>query len=120
MNIPSALVLGCNDPVTVGVLSDWILDHCGFEVDFWESGWDDRNSFYSRGSLYNLHRNTGSGFRYGGYTIFGVNGDGHGNGFGMSDGAGDGNIYGDNYGTGNGFGDGNGYGYNYDSGYHLI
>ena len=108
MNIPSALVLGCNDPVTVGVLFDWILDHCGFEVDFWESGWDDRNSFYSRGSLYNLHRNTGSGFRYGGYTIFGVNGDGHGNGFGMSDGAGDG--FGDGFGDGEGCGDWYGYG----------
>lgn len=37
MNIPIALVLGCNSPYTIGALQDWILEFCEFEVDFWQS-----------------------------------------------------------------------------------
>lgn len=39
MNIPPALVLGCNTQHGIGVLSDWIEEHMGFAPDFFDRGW---------------------------------------------------------------------------------
>ena len=103
MSIPEALVLGCNDPVTVGVLFDWILDNCEFEADFWESGWSEGIANYENGSGYGYKN--GSGYGYGGY------GGGWGYGFGGTYGygglSGNGSGCSYNYLTGNG----NGFGY---------
>jgi len=88
MNMPNSLVLSCNNPVFVGVLQDWILDHCNFEVIFWECGWDDANI----GLTYNRLSGTGYGIGYGNYNngIVGAdgNGDGEGNGYGTGRGSG--------------------------------
>lgn len=102
MSIPFALVLGCNDPVTVGVLFDWILDNCEFEVNFWESGWGDDNTMnwwrgqstnYGCGCGYGVVDNfgirygsemvngTGDGLGHGYCSPFDVYGDGRGDGF---------------------------------------
>ena len=80
---PESLVRGCNDPVSIGILSDWIEEQYGMALDYQQSGWDDVIGFgYSNGNG-NGHGN-----------IFG-NGNGHGHGFG--DGNGRGNGYGNGY-----------------------
>ena len=81
--VPPALVLGCNSPHGIGVLSDWIEEQTGHPPDFAATGWSDGDG-YGYGS--------GSGYGYG-------NGDGDGDGYG----------YGDGYGSGSGYGYGYGY-----------
>ena len=80
---PAALVLGCNTPHGIGVLSDWIEEQTGHAPDFAATGWSD------------------------GY------GDGYGDGDGNGYGDGDGNGYGYGNGDGYGYGDGDGDGYVY-------
>ena len=103
---PESLVRGCNDPVSIGVLSDWIEEQYGIALDYEQSGWSERNS-------YDDFYGQGSGDSYGnGY------GNGDGIGYGCHDGNGNGNSRhlgnGRGYGYigGNGKGDGDGYGYN--------
>ena len=119
MNIPSALVLGCNDPVTVGVLFDWILDNCEFEVNFWESGWSlggqRYEGFYGHG--YGYGYSDGNGLGHGaGYSLLStgcgtptVNIHSEGGICGYFNGNGDGRGYGTINGDGRGYGDGSGY-----------
>lgn len=86
MDIPPSLVLGCNTPHGLGVLSDWIQEHTGVAPDFTSTSWSDD---------YGVNYNFGSG-------------DGYAHDVG--DGAGAGGFYG--YASHcNGYGDGNGYGY---------
>lgn len=80
---PAALVLGCNTPHGIGVLSDWIEEQTGTAPDFAATGWSDGRS---------------------------VQHDGNGFGYGTQDGAGRGNGFGyGNTGAGNGNGGGHGY-----------
>ena len=62
---PAALVLGCNTPHGIGVLSDWIEERTGHPPDFEATGWSD------------------------------VAGDGYGYGYGYGYGSGYGDGYGD-------------------------
>ena len=78
MNIPSALVLGCNDPVAVNVLSDFIEEATGHPLALMQSGYDDGSG-------------NGYGNGYGGGYDCGYrngDGDGCGDGYGYSDGNG--------------------------------
>lgn len=102
--IPPALVLGCNTPHGVCVLSDWIEEQTGFVPDF---------SVTSGSDNFGCAHTDGYG---GGDHGFAVNfGDGYG------DGDGDGYGYGTGYGfasrEGDGFGEGitghNGDGYGF-------
>lgn len=104
MQIPPALVLGCNTQHGVCVLSDWIEEHLGFVPDFTSTSIADENT-----AVY--ERNAGHGFGYGFY------GDGNGSAYGFTDGigcgTGIGRINGDGFGYGYGysFGEGNGCGF---------
>lgn len=111
INIPSALVLGCNTPHGIGVLSDWIEEQTGFPLIVDQSGWSD-NKYGQDGC--------GNGCGYG--DDYG-NGCGFGNiwiyGYGQYDGNGKG-CAGYNSGrsttsSGNGVGYGYGYGHDYGS-----
>lgn len=93
MRTPPALVLGCNTPHGLGVLSDWIQEQTGITPDFGSTNWSDGYA-----------TDTGAGF---GHDLAG----GSGCGYGFSDGSGDGNGYG--YGDIYPPADGNGYGFNY-------
>lgn len=88
--IPPALVLGCNTPIGLNPLSDWIEERTGVAPDFANTGWDD----------------------YPGYDKYGANdivsGCGDGDYYGFGDGDGDGWCYG--LSRGDGYGDGIGYG----------
>ena len=42
---PEALVRGCNDPINIGVLSDWIEEQYGIALDLDRSGWGDYNDY---------------------------------------------------------------------------
>lgn len=105
---PTALVLGCNTPHGVGVLSDWIEEHTGRAPDFADAGW-------SSGDADEIKNGTGYG-----YGLVGGDGTGCGDNASYHD---SGNGWGDGmeYGTGNGDGhggamtrlDGNGYGDGY-------
>ena len=95
---PEALVRGCNDPVAIGVLSDWIEEQYGIALDLDRSGWGDYTS-----EFYNYPYLLGNDYEH-------FNGDGWGDGHLC--------YYGNNEGNG-GFGnidvsyehyDGNGYG----------
>ena len=70
--VPPALVLGCNSPHGIGVLSDWIEEQTGHPPDFAATGWSDGDGDgYGNGSGY------GDGYGYGyGY------GSGDGSGYG--------------------------------------
>ena len=83
---PEALVRGCNDEVTIGILSDWIEEQYGTALDLDRSGWSDDN-----------------GYVYG-------DGDGYGNGNSLIYGRGFGCIYGNGYGYGRQNGNGCSYG----------
>lgn len=106
MQTPPALVLGCNTPHGLSVLSDWIEEQTGVAPDFTSTTWsNDQISGYILVNPY-----------YGTITGNG-RGDGHGygsgrNGFG--DGAHHGDRWGDGYGDGSydayGDGEGNGFG----------
>lgn len=102
---PAALVLGCNTPHGIGVLSDWIEERTGHVPDFHGGGWsndwswgiptdgDGRDDGFGNGR--------GSGFGHGHRYFYTYRGDGHGAGVGDSDGVGDGYPrYGDSYGGG--------------------
>ena len=89
---PESLVRGCNDPISIGVLSDWIEEQYGIALDYEQSGWCD-------GYRYNFGNNYCLGYSLG-------DGNGWGNGWG--------NYYGSGYGDGAGSGfenDGNGNGH---------
>ena len=99
---PESFVRGCNDPVTIGILSDWIEEQYGITLDLDKSGWSDYcNDYY--GCL------DGSGYGY-------INGNGYGSGFSNNrisgNGYGNGHGYNNGYGYGYGNGNGNGYGFN--------
>ena len=97
--IPPALVLGCNTPTSIGVLSDYIQEQTGHPLVINESGWSD----------FVKHVNT-SGYGYGyGY------GYGSNNSYVMTNSSGYGNGCGYKYGSSNG--NGYGYGYNFGCGY---
>lgn len=101
MQIPPALVLGCNTLHGIGVLSDWIEEQGGFVPDFVSTPWSD-----THGSV------CGDGDGYGnGYGDGRGDGDGYGNGWG--DGYGDSDVgYADGDGLGESFNgyNGNGFG----------
>lgn len=110
---PAALVLGCNTPHGIGVLSDWIEERTGHAPDF-HSGLPSDSP----------HRMSNSKNRYGDGSGFGRgNGNGWGDGCGYGftgyitphatgNGAGEiGDQNGDGYGDGQGYGDGNGDGF---------
>lgn len=78
---PTALVLGCNTPHGVGVLSDWIEEQTGHAPDFHGGSWDC-------------------------LSYMGAYGGGLGYGTDNGDGYGDGLHYGSYDGGGFGFGDG--------------
>lgn len=109
---PPALVLGCNTPHGVGVLSDWIEEQTGHAPDF-VTGFPVRNIHEQQPDRRGGGDGTGNGYGF-------ENGDGSGDGsgdgwvmmyadFGAS-GFGDGYGYSGNDGTGSGIGDGNGLG----------
>lgn len=103
ITIPTALVLGCNTPHGIGVLSDWIEEQTGHAPDFQQSGWsdgkygntkDDNNGF---GHGYGTNIGGGSGSSY-------FHGSGHYCNRFFNDGFGDGHGYGHGEGRGYGFG----------------
>jgi len=98
---PAALVLGCNTPHGIGVLSDWIEEHTGHAPNFHGPGWSDGKSGFSDGGEYHGmifdHGNGyGSGMRF-----KSPNGHGYGHCYGHIDGDG----WGDGHHYGNGDGD---------------
>ena len=102
---PESLVRGCNDPVSIGVLSDWIEEQYGIALDCEQSGWDDEYD-YNRCYVSSFIECYGHG-----------NGNGYGNsnGYGSGRGDGKGNLaysgFYDGYGYGYISADGNGHGY---------
>lgn len=109
---PPALVLGCNTPHGINVLSDWIEERTGHAPDFTMPNYpstilDDRTISIGNGYDY------GYGFQGGGGEGYGyVDGNGHGDGEnygnGHGDGCGDGDAYPIIYGIGEGDGQGGG------------
>ncbi len=74
--VPPALVLGCNTPHGINVLSDWIEEQTGHALNINDSGWSASNEF---------------DFSFG---------NGHSDGYGIfEDGCGDGHGYGDQHGS---------------------
>ena len=102
--VPPSLVLGCNTPCTIGVLSDFIEEQTGQPLDLDQSGWSEANDNYDEDSYYlNVYVcNYGDGIGYGDTY---VDGNGYGEGCGFI--TGDGYEYGDCEGDGYGYGDGN-------------
>lgn len=115
MDIPPALVLGCNTPHGLGVISDWIEEQTGITPDFSVTRWADGNSYAD-----SVNFGPGAGFCFG-------SGGGYGCGYGYSNGNGSGSgddvfrythTDGDGYGfgysfgldIGRGMGSGSGYG----------
>lgn len=97
-DIPPALVLGCNTPHGIGVLSDYIEEQIGHPPDF-------NLTSLSNSLIFNCN-----------YDYNKINGEGYGEGYAYNNGNGRGNGfiygYGDFDDTGNGNGNGNGCGYN--------
>ena len=101
LNIPSALVLGCNTPHGINVLSDWIEEQTGYAPDLYQSGWDDSNERKSNtGDGYGIGEQSGYG---NGDTNYAGSGGGNGCGYGCTDGDGcsDGDYAYYSYGYGN-------------------
>jgi len=103
--IPAALVLGCNNPISLNPLKDFIEEVTGIEPDFGQTGFSDGNS---------LDSNFGHGYVDGySYNYDPSSSDGYGDGYGYNYGFGSGRGYGLGYGygnsSGNGYGDGDGY-----------
>ena len=107
---PESLVRGCNDPVSIGVLSDWIEEQYGFSLDLIQSGWSNGDSVnYINNFIYgfdnelesgNGHGNgynkgNGYGYGYGGYGSLGIAINRGGNGFGSGAKHGYGHLDGD-------------------------
>ena len=112
---PEALVRGCNDPINIGVLSDWIEEQYGIALDLDRSGWSEsvnKNYGYSYGWL------DGDGYGIG-YGRISVAGDGFGNGYGNGYWRND-NLIGDGNGHGIGYGSENKNGNGFGNGYYLI
>lgn len=122
MHIPPSLVLGCNTPHGIGVLSDWLEEQMGFAPDFIGHGWTTNQSdqIFMRED-YGDPDGDGFGHGYGyGYAVYaivggiglygnaGTNGRGDGSACGLisGDGTGYGLLYGDGVGSGHGFGNG--------------
>lgn len=114
INIQPALVLGCNTPHGINVLSDYIEEKTGHPLDFHQSNWSDGND---------IKYGFGSGFGYGdmfggGYGDGHANENGDGNGGGKGDGIGNSTFYmyiyddkiGNGHGSGYGVANGDGYG----------
>ena len=103
MMTPPALVLGCNTPHGINVLSDWIEEQTGYALNINDSGWSATNEF-----------DFGNGHSDG----YGNFDDDDGNGYGClyghisGDGSGDGedniHTFGNGYGCGYGNSSGNG------------
>ena len=94
--IPIALILGCNDPIAVNVLSDFIEETTGHPLDLIQSGYDDgcqqRYGYsYGYGCDCGYHNGDGCGDAYG----YIHTRDGYGNGQGYHNGDGNGDGYGD-------------------------
>lgn len=114
---PPALVLGCNTPHGIGVLSDWIEEQTGIAPDFHSTSWSDGDWLViCHDSNGNVVSGYGDGFGYG--VDYGAGyGDGYNYGDNEGDGSGnrtwftvhDGNGYGVGYGNANGDGCGNGF-----------
>jgi len=106
--IPPALVLGCNNPVSLNPLKDWIEEQTGFEPDFQQCGWGENSIkdyvYKSNNGYYDYNQTI---IANDGYDNGNGDGNGNGRGFGYINGCG---FY--NNGYGNDFGDdeGNGYG----------
>lgn len=109
---PPALVLGCNTPHGIGVLSDWIEEQTGHAPDFTTpnppTGTDDASLgtvdlgyIYESGAMFG----DGAGSAYGREDGFS---DGDFTGYGNGDGSGDGSGHPHWYGDGNGDGEGGG------------
>lgn len=65
INIPIALILGCNTPHGVGVLSDWIEEQTGCAPDFYQSGWsEDNENVYSVSCCYQFGDGNGTSYGY--------------------------------------------------------
>ena len=112
IHIPPALVLGCNTPHGIGVLSDWIEEQTGFPLDLDQSGWSDKNGI-------------GAGYGYGRPNINSGYGNGCGYGFDRSyycdgDGYGSGDCYGFFSSYGSLCGDGRGWGYLSDNSFYIF
>ena len=76
INIPPALVLGCNTPHGINVLADWIEEQTGHPFDLDQCGWsemycyntgssDGNGDGYGYGYIYNSFSGGGSGYGYG-------------------------------------------------------
>lgn len=74
---PAALVLGCNTPHGIGVLSDWIGEQTGHAPDFHGAGWSEGKTFGNGGNAANEGNGFGDGLGYGN-----GNGDGRGDAIG--------------------------------------
>ena len=120
---PESLVRGCNDPIFIGVLSDWIEEQYGVALDLDRSGWSlfanyQHDFVFGDGNeeLFGdcLGNGNGCGCFYGAKYHSG-NGNGYGRayGFGWGDGNGSGYVMPFGWNTGNGSGNGFGYGYGY-------
>ena len=105
--IPTALILGCNTPHGINVLSDWIEEQTGHPPDFHQSGWS--NFSYDHGFAPGDSIGKGCGYAYGdgfGYHYgTGDYGPDRGNGYGCGCGDWDGHGCGDGRGYGNRNGD---------------
>lgn len=118
--VPPALVLGCNTPHGINVLSDWIEEQTGYAPDFnvlkHSAGYHYIYAYIygvKCPESYTFMRHMGCGFvgngdgnGVGDGFSYGYDGDGNGCGIGMGDGygqgCGDGWYYGDRYGDGDG------------------
>lgn len=100
INIPPALVLGCNTPHGINILSDYIEEQTGHTPDFHQAGWSEGNCLYGNyGYDYNISKCDGTGDGYG----YGFN-HGDGTGSGCDGDAESGCDYGNSSGSGFGFG----------------
>ena len=96
MEVPSALVRGCNNPVGLNPLSDWIEEQSGIAPDFFGSGFsDDPRSDSLNGRYYPNGNGRGDGPED--YGFFDGRGLGHGSDYGSSS-----LLYGDGVGYGRG------------------
>lgn len=103
IHIQPALVLGCNTPHGINILSDYIEEQTGHPLDFHQSGWSD--------GIYSNTKDGSNGFGYGyGTNLGGGSGSSYFHGSGhycnrfFNDGFGDGHGYGHGEGRGYGFG----------------
>ena len=101
---PEALVKGCNDPISIGVLSDWVEEQYGIALDYQQSGWSEGFSEYNSCGNGIGYGSNGNGIGYG-YSYSNGYGVGYGNGYSW--------LCGSGYGYPNGNGCSNGWGQGY-------